>query len=397
MTYNYEEIHRRVTLGYLKAREEERNTPAQLEYELRLEDNLRSLSFELYLRQWAPLPLEWFVLTKPSVREVFAPQFRDRIVSHVLFDILMPVYDRLFIYDSYSCRVGKGTLFGINRFKHHLRSVTNNYTLEAYVLNLDISGYFMSIDRQILYGLIHAEIEKYAALHADFDLDFTEYLVQTFLFRDPLAGCEYHGNPCLKKLVQPNKSLFGQPEGVGLPIGDVINQLNSNIYLNPFDHFVKRVLKIRGYGRYVDDSRSIHNSYAYLEECKERCAEFLAEKLHLTLNKNKSNITSAHEPNTFLGATVMPFYSTASEKTVQKFEDYMKDLNKRIAAHEPMSLETELSKLNSVLGYLAHFNSEKVVREAVQKSIATQKVFGFNLDKHKAIILTPNIYEVPIF
>lgn len=397
MTYNYEEIHWRVTKAYVKARSEERSTPAQLAFELNVEDSLRALSFELYFRKWSPLPLDWFVLTEPSVREVFAPQFRDRIVSHVLFDILMPIYDKLFIYDSYSCRVGKGTLFGIDRFEHHLRSVTNNYTREAYVLNLDISGYFMSIDRQILYVLIHAEIEKYARFNADIDLDFTEYLVQTFLFRDPLAGCIYHGNPCLKKLVQPNKSLFGQPAGVGLPIGDVINQLNSNIYLNPFDHFCKRVLKIRGYGRYVDDSRSVHNSLQYLEECKERSAEYLHEKLRLNLNKSKSNITSAYEPNTFLGATIMPYYKTANEKTVQRFERYMKDLNRRIGEHEPIDLRHELSRINSALGHLAHFNSAKVVREAVLKSTETRKVFGFSSDNKKAIILNPNIYEVQIF
>ena len=387
MTYTYEEIHRRVTNGYLKARSEERNTPAQLEFEMHLENNLRALSFELYLRKWSPLPLDWFVLTKPSVREVFAPQFRDRVVSHVLFEILMPVYDRLFIYDSYSCRIGKGTLFGIRRFEHHLRSVTNNYTREAYVLNLDISGYFMSIDRQILYGLIHAEIEKYARFCADFDLAFTEDLAQTFLFRNPLAGCQYHGNPCLKKLVQPNKSLFGQPERVGLPIGDVINQLNSNIYLNSFDHFVKRALHIHGYGRYVDDSRSVHQSRAYLEECKEQSAEYLKDVLHLNLNARKSTITSAYEPNTFLGATIMPYYKTANEKSIQKFKRTMKDINRRIAAGEPMDLTSELSKINSALGYLAHFNSAKVVREAIQKSIETKKAFAFSTDNKRAIIL----------
>lgn len=397
MIYNYEEIHSRVTAGYVKARSEERSTFAQIEFELNVEDKLRELSFELYLRQWSPLPLDWFVLTEPSVREVFAPQFRDRIVSHVLFDILMPIYDRLFIYDSYSCRVGKGTLFGIDRFEHHLRSVTNNYTRDAYVLNLDISGYFMSIDRQILYNLIHAEIVKYAQFHTDFDLDFTEYLVQTFLFRDPLAGCIYHGNPCLKKLVQPNKSLFGQPAGVGLPIGDVINQLNSNIYLNLFDHFCKRYLKISGYGRYVDDSRSVHNSLQYLEECKERSAEFLYERLHLNLNKNKSNITSAYEANTFLGATIMPYYKTANEKTIQRFERYMKELNRRIGAHEPIDQRYELSRINSALGHLAHFSSAKVMREVIQKSVETRRVFGFTSDNKKAIILTPNNYEVPIF
>ena len=135
MRYTFKQVHYLVTVAYIKARAEERDTPAQLEFELNLEHNLKLLARELYFLQWYPQPLDWFVHLDPTVREVFAPKFRDRIVSHVLFMMLSPVFERVFIFDSHSCRIGKGTLEGIERLEHNIRSVTNNYTLDAWCLN----------------------------------------------------------------------------------------------------------------------------------------------------------------------------------------------------------------------------------------------------------------------
>ena len=391
MRYTFEQIHEMVFVGYLKAREHERSSLAAIEFELELERNINVLSWELYRRTWTPLPLDFFVLTYPSVREVFAPQFRDRVVSHVLFNILSPIYERIFIYDSCSCRTGKGTLFGIQRFEHEIRSVTKNYTLDAYSLNLDISGYFMSINRQILRGLIFKRLEKNRKLRPhEIDYNFAMFLVDTFLSRDPLEGCEYHGNPNLRKLVLPNKSLFGQPAGVGLPIGDVINQLNSNIYLDPFDQFVKRELKIKGYIRYVDDSRQLHNSYDYLLECKERGEQFLLNELGLKINHAKTTITSVYEPNEFLGAVVLPFQRWTKQETVVKFNAAFKSLNTKIRNGVPIDIEQELSCINARLGYMQHFDARHVVRRAIEKSEYIRAIYQFAPNQKQATILNPN-------
>ena len=97
MVFDYKDIHTRTTAAYLKAREEERDTPSQLVFELDLEENLKALAREIRFRTWRPQPLDWFVNLKPTVREVFAPKFRDRVVSHVLFDMIAPIFERYFI------------------------------------------------------------------------------------------------------------------------------------------------------------------------------------------------------------------------------------------------------------------------------------------------------------
>lgn len=387
MRYTFKQVHYLVTLAYIKARAEERNTPAQLEFELDLERNLKLLAREIYFLQWKPGPLDWFVHMDPTVREVFAPKFRDRIVSHVLFMMLSPVFERVFIFDSHSCRVGKGTLEGIERLEHNIRGVTDNYRHEAFALNLDITGYFMSMVRSKLYDITWATLGPYS-LRRPYAMDYTlaDYLITTFLSRDPLEGCVYHGDPALIAKVPPSKSLRNQKPGIGLPIGDVINQLNSNIYMNPFDQFVKRVLLIRYYNRYVDDSKLLHRLYQYLAECMERCGEFLDKELSLTLHPNKTTITNLYDTTTFLGAAILPYRRYAKNDAAGRFRAYIESVEAAMAAGEPLDYTGILSRINSRLGYLQHFDEIKMVQKTINATHYLREAFTFTKDYKKAII-----------
>ena len=388
MTYKYDQIHDLVCDAYLKAREHERGQKAQLAFEANQEDEVRWLTDELYSRSWTPGPLNWFVLLEPSVREVFAPQFRDRVVSHVLFNLIAPVFERYFIYDSFSCRTGKGTLVGIERFEHHIRSVTDNYRYDAYCLNGDITGYFMSIVRSRLHERIWEVMGSYKRRHPnELDYGFIEYLTNTFLFRDPLEGCVYKGNPNLQKLVLPSKSLRGKPEGVGIPIGDVLNQLNSNIYMDTADQFAKRILLLVHYLRYVDDIKAMHRDYNYLVYCRDELGEFLDKELSLTLHPRKTTITSIlEEPNYFLGAAVKPYRRCVQNKAASRYCNYILDIEELLAKGTPLDLEQVIASLNSRLGYLYHFNEYKMTEKAILQAPHLREVFQFTPQYNKAII-----------
>ena len=336
--------------------------------------------------QWRPQPLDWFVHMDPTVREVFAPKFRDRIVSHVLFMMLSPVFERVFIFDSHSCRVGKGTLEGIERLEHNIRSVTNNYTVDAWCLNLDISGYFMSIVRSRLYEIIWETLGPYQRYFPDaMDYTLADYLITTFLGRDPLEGCVYHGDPALIALVPPSKSLRFQKPGVGVPIGDVINQLNSNIYMNPFDQYVKRVLKVL-FNRYVDDGKQLDRSYHYLVECQERSGEFLDRELCLTLHPNKTTITNLYDTTYFLGAALLPYRRYAKNGAIGRFRAYIESVDAAIATGEPLDYPGILSRINSRLGYFQHFREIKIIEKTIASTHYLRDVFAFTKDYKKAII-----------
>lgn len=338
---------------------------------------------------WKPEPLKWFVLTYPTIREVFAPYFKDRVVSHVIFALISPIFERYFIFDSHSCREGKGTLKGIERFEHHIRSVTDNYRRPAYCLNIDISGYFMSIVRERLYEIIWDTLGQYQRRYPEYtDYVLVDYIIRAFLFRDPLEGCVYVGDPALKTIVPEGKSLFDKEPGVGIPIGDVINQLFSNIYMNPFDQFVKRTLKISGYLRYVDDGRCLHQSYAYLLECKDRCGEFLDKELSLTLHPRKTTITDIYDTNYFLGAAVLPYRRYAVNKTMSRFDDFIETLEADLKSGIPVVPGVALASLNSRLGYLQHFDERKAINKVIIASPTINQHFIFTPRYTKAKLKT---------
>lgn len=374
--YTREEIHLLVTQGYLDARQNERSKGTQLLYEIHQEANIADLTNALYNREWKPAPPIVFVVTDPTVREVFAPQFPDRIVSHIVYSLLSPLFERRFIYDSYSCRKGKGTLFGIERFEHHIRSVTDNYKYTAYILNLDISGYFMSIHKPTLYDIIHTTLDEYAARDCRpgvkwsdvIDFEFCDYVIRQILFRDPLKGSIYMGDPKLRALVPPQKLLRNSPADTGLIIGDLTSQLFSNVYLNPFDHFVKRALHIKGYGRYVDDGRMIHRDKDYLLECKERSTVFLKERLRLVVHPAKTTITSTEETNFFLGAAIRDYRRYAKNDTVGHFHETVRLYERAIETGAYLDLLGMYSVLNSYLGYFQHFKAKTIVERTLRES-----------------------------
>lgn len=368
------ELYNRVLQAYLKARKNERNKHSQLTFEINLYQNINNLVTSLCYRNWNPSPLTCFMIEKPTFREIFAPEFKDEVVSHLLFDLIEPEFERKFIYDSFSCRKGKGTLFGINRFIHHIKSVTDNYKKEAYVLNLDISGYFMNIDRLILKEILLKNLKD----HEEFD--FIKYLINTILDRDPCKNCIRIGNSELWRNFPKHKSLFNSPPNVGLTIGDVVSQLFSNIYLNELDQFCKSKLGCKHYMRYVDDIRILSDNKKELEDLIPKISEFLKTTLHLNLHPKKTKIISTNKTQYFLGAYVEKYRVHANRRTIDNFKTYVKSIKGKLCG------EKELSHINAYLGYLQFFDDFKIVNKIIKESDLSRS-FIFTKDYSQAILI----------
>lgn len=378
MVFTEDKIYELLFYAYLDARANEQSTPSQIEFELDLEGNIRKLAREVYLRTWKPEPPDKFIVLEPTAREIFAPHFRDRIVSHFVFNILYPIFERVLIYDSYSCRKGKGTLFGIERMRKFYRCVTENYTKPAHCLSIDISGYFMSINRQRLYDEISKVLRKYRPMmERTVDMNLLDFLIQQIVFRNPLEGCQYLGDPALQKYVPDNKKLENSPEGTGIIIGDVDSQLFSNIYMNPLDQFCKREIKLRYYGRYVDDGKAFHQSKAYLEDCADKMNTFLKEDLLLELHPNKTKIVSLDEPIIFLGGVILPYRVYATNKTISRFEAKLDAYAAQYNEGQAIDCNECLSVINSYLGYLGHFNEWRTV-EKLMRDWPLLNIFDIN-------------------
>lgn len=185
--------------AYLDARRRKRNKPYQQRFEANLESNLESLCDALWNRTYKPLPSDCFIVTDPKRREVFAAHFRDRIVHHLYFNYTHELFERTFIQDSYSCIKGRGTHFGINRLRQHILQESRNYTRNCYVLKMDIRGYFMSINRNILLEICLKSLERMSkhlvsqyrkeVWNDRMDMDFVRYLTEKIVMLEPTDGC----------------------------------------------------------------------------------------------------------------------------------------------------------------------------------------------------------------
>ena len=236
--------------AYYQCRKNKRNTANALAFEVDLEENLIDLWRELNSGLYQPRRSIAFVLDQPVKREIFAADFRDRVVHHWLIGKLNPLFEKQFIYDSYACRVGKGTHFGIKRADRFIRRCSANYTHDCYVLKLDIQGFFMHIDRKRLFDRLQQFIrQKYKGKDRQKVLEVTEKIV----FNDPVRNCFKKSSPKKWKGLPPSKSLFHSSPNCGLPIGNLTSQIFANFYMDGFDHFIKHDLGLKYYGRYVDD------------------------------------------------------------------------------------------------------------------------------------------------
>ena len=146
--------------AYVEARKNKLGTDDEQKFEMKLEENIVKLADDILEGRYHPSPGVAFVVHDPKEREIFAAPFRDRVVHHFLYILSGEFCDRRFIFDSYSCRRGKGTSKGVERMAHITASVSENYKKRTFVVQMDIKGYFMSLPRRRIVRAVYGMLKK---------------------------------------------------------------------------------------------------------------------------------------------------------------------------------------------------------------------------------------------
>ena len=276
-----------------KAAKGKREKPSVLHFFTYLEENLWQIKTELQGKTWQPGSYKTFSIYKPKPRMISAAPFKDRVVHHALINIVGPLLERSFIFDTYANRTAKGTHKAIGRYQHYL-------TKYAYVLKCDIRKYFPSIDHEILKSLLRRKIGC-----AD-----TLWLIDTIIDNSNIQAEYIH--------YFPGDTLFTPHERrKGLPIGNLTSQFFANYYLSFLDHYVKEVLRCKGYVRYVDDYVLFSDSKAELWKWKKAIEEFL-QQFRLMLNADRTELYPATEGKCFLGQKVFQSYRLLPSANVRR-------------------------------------------------------------------------------
>ncbi len=350
-------------LFFLKAEKEKKWKINTLQFSLKWENNCFKLAQSILKRKYYIKKSLCFISPLPIKREIFAGDFSDRIIHHYLFARLYHHYDKLLINDCYSCRVNKGTSYGIKRASLFLRGVSDNYTKTAYVLKLDISGYFMNINKNILY---HINKRLIIRMFKDKESEKNTllYLLKKIIFNQAENNCKIRGQKTDWLGLPKNKSLFFAQANCGLPIGNLTSQLFGNIYLNSFDHFVKEKLKVRYYGRYVDDMFFMHHDKEFLKNLIPKINNYLQKNLQLELHPKKIYLQEIRKGIPFLGAIIKPNRIYPNKRIIKSFRRKIELVNKNKL--------TNPSFFNSYLGQLKNYNSynlrKKIMNETKTKN-----------------------------
>ena len=270
----YEKIasYNNLNLAYEKARINKSKKDYVIDFEKNLNINIKSLRTELLLNYYQPMPLKTFILRDPKTRKISKSDFRDRVIHHALVNVIEPIFDKTFIYDSCANRKGKGTSFAIKRFEKFQRKVTKNYSSGGYCFKADIKHYFQEVNHDILISIIKRKIKDERVI----------WLIKKIIKNVPVGR------------------VGGETEK-GMPLGNLTSQFFANVYLNELDYFIKHELKVKYYIRYVDDFVILHSSKEQLESWKNKIQEFLKDNLKLELHLNKSKIIPLSKGIDFVG------------------------------------------------------------------------------------------------
>ena len=355
--------------AYIECRKKKRYTCNALKFEVDYEEQLVQLCREINQGIYQPKPSIAFVVDKPVKREIFAANFRDRIVHHWLVNKLNPLFEKMFIYDSYACRKNKGTHFGIGRIDRFMRQCSRQYSRDCYILKLDIRGFFMHIDKELLLNkLVHFINEKYT----DKDKQLILEICRIIINNNPTQNVIIKGGRSNWNGLPTDKSLFHSPANCGLPIGNLTSQVFANFYMNDFDHYIKNTLGIRYYGRYVDDFVIIHEDKEFLKELIPKLSNFLSSKLKLRLHPRKIYLQKYDKGVTFLGVVIKSFRLYIANRTKGNFYAAMERHNKIARDHRPTKEELKhfQSSMNSYLGIMKHYKTYALRKRMIFKYLS---------------------------
>lgn len=313
-------------------------------FEKELEQNIFKLARELKTKAYKHDKYSDFFISDPKQRHIYKATVRDRILHHAIVMILNPIFEPIFIADSFSCRVGKGSHKGVDKLKSMLAKESKNNTRQCYVLKCDVQKFFDSIDHDILLKILRRKIK---------DQDVMLLLENV-----------------IESYTSKRSDLFHRR---GLPIGNLTSQLFANLYMNEFDQFMKHKLKIRFYARYTDDFVVVSKDKEFLEKLIVLVSKFLDDNLTLNLHPNKVEIFSYGSGIDFLGYIIFPNHILIRKKTkyrmFRKFQDKIKLYHKK-----EISRESVEASLQSYLGVSSHSN-------AYNFSTELKNYFYFMIDK----------------
>jgi retron-type reverse transcriptase len=315
----------RLLRGFYRAASGKFDRESVVDFHSKLEANIFEISADLEsgTYEWGKYRSFWVV--DPKLRQIESAPFRDRVVHQAMAEVMEPIFDPAFFYHSYACRSGKGTHRAMQTL-HTWISPRQNF----HYLQMDVSKYFPSIDREILFGFVEKRI----------------------------------GDPTFLSLVR--SLLASSPAQNGIPIGNLTSQIFANLYLDALDQFVKRDLRVKHYLRYMDDIVLLSKDLRELRDWRKRIEEFSKKKLSLRFHPHKVALGRVKEGITFVGYRIFPTQVRVKGKSLRRF---------RMGAKARIPLDQKVRRLLSYKAHIFHVNGREQLMADLSKLAFSKEDF----------------------
>jgi RNA-directed DNA polymerase len=305
-----------------------KNKKDVLDFSASYEASLIALADALQKKTYCHGGYQAFTVCDPKQRSIHKAVVLDRVLHHAIHRILEPIFEKRFIYDSYSSRKYKGIHAARKRFYNFAWKLSQNNTKTVWVLKCDIRKFFDSVDHQMLTAQLKKQI-----------------------------AC-----PDTLRLLEDVISSYGKEKGVGIPLGNLTSQLFSNVYMDQFDQFVKRELRVKQYLRYADDFTVLSNSRRELEQLIPVFDAYLQTHLKLAMHPQKIQIEKWHRGIDILGAVIYPYHQALRTKTKARV---FSNIGRSVRKFKEKKIEFNYlrSVVHSYTGILAHVNARRLVKK----------------------------------
>lgn len=331
------------------------SSPSAIKYLYGFEEDLIRLCDEINGRTYRPSTSTTFVVTNPKPREVFAANFRDRIIHHYIAMRIEPLFEAMFTPRTFNCRKGKGVLYGVNQLRQDVYDCSEGYTRDCWIMRLDLRGFFMSIDKPLLDIMLQKFIEE---RYEGEDKADVLWLTHVTVMQCPEKNCTRISPIEMWDLIAKNKSLFTNGDRYGLPIGNLSSQHFANFLLHRLDMAIEK-LGFVYHGRYVDDFYIIGDDKQKMLSSVAIIRRYLKICLRIELHPDKFYIQHYTKGVKFTGAVVKPGRAYPGERTVTNLHEAVHNLNKCFGRKQ---IEKGIQSVNSYLGLMKHFDAYHIKR-----------------------------------
>lgn len=317
--YDKKVTFERLLDAHKKARRGKREKKEVILFEFNLETELLELEKQLKTGKYNMGEYKEFKIYEPKERTIMASPYKDRVVQQWYIEsFIKPYFVPQFIINTYAGIEGRGMHKASKDVQLGMKSAKYKWS-EYYILKMDITKYFLNIDKRILWEILKKKIKD-------------------------------------RKILWLTRNILMSTQGMkGLPLGNYTSQMFANIYLNELDQFAKHKLKCKYYYRYMDDIVILCENKDEAKLYLKCIRNFIQEELKLTLN-SKTRIFKDIQGVNFCGYKInekrLKIRNTSKNRMKRKLKNYTKLLKQG-----RLTLPEIQKSIAGWLGYVKHADS----------------------------------------